>query len=513
MRGIVLPGLSDRRLRIGEVMEVTILEILHNISAVLLSLVGLNALVLSIIYLVTARKERPRPPVPSQWPEVVVQLPIYNERHVVERLIAAVGKLDYPPNKLFIQVLDDSTDETVSIAAKTVEKARQAGLSIEHVRRSSRTGFKAGALAYGFEHSTAQFVAVFDADFVPDPDFLTRVIPYLVADDRLGMAQTRWAHLNAEHSLLTRAQALGLDNHFVIEQTARDRGGLFMNFSGTGGVWRRDCIIDSGGWHSDTLSEDIDLSYRAQLRGWKLTYLPDIGTPSEITPLMMGFKQQQARWATGTIQCLRKMGKIVLTSPHVSVWQKLQAMIHLSAYFVHPLMIVLLLTSLPLIIDGRLSQVPLAGLSVAMFGPPLASLLAQTRLYRDWPQRLLFFPVAMLVGIGIAVSNTEAVFKGLRSGRQPFLRTPKFHLQGKQGKWANGGYSVPVDYSTAVEMLLALYSGLTAYVAWLHHPSIFPFMVLYTIGFAYTAGLSIWQAGVTRWFVLRDRRLELSRNS
>jgi len=493
-------------------MVVTLLEVLHNVSAALLSLIGLNALILSVIYLTTFRKERERPAEPVEWPAVVVQLPIYNERHVVERLIHTISKLDYPQEKMSIQLLDDSTDETINIAANSVERARQSGLTITHVRRESRDGFKAGALAYGLAHSDAEFVAIFDADFVPDPDFLKRVIPYFGVDENLGMAQTRWEHLNAEHSLLTRAQALALDNHFVIEQIARDRSGLLMNFAGTGGVWRRQCIEESGGWQSDTLSEDIDLSYRAQLKGWELIYLPDIGTPAEITPLMMGFKQQQARWATGTVQCLRKMGHVVLANRSLNLWQKIQAMLHLAAYFMHPLMIVLLLTSLPLILTERLSQAPIAGLGLAMFGPPLASLLAQHRLRRDWLKRLSYFPVAMLIGVGIAVSNSEAVFKGLFGSRQPFRRTPKYHLQGKQGKWIDSAYIVPIDRATWIELGLAGYAGLVAYAAWLREPTMFPLMILYVLGFAYTAFLSLWQAGVSRRFVQRERRLELSSN-
>ncbi len=493
-------------------MVLTIIQVLHDLSAVLLSLVGFNALILLGVYLAVARRERPRPAEPAEWPSVVVQLPIYNERHVVERLVGAISRLDYPRDKLSIQLLDDSTDETVAIAASAVERVRQTGISIEHVRRESRQGFKAGALAYGLEHSDAEFMAVFDADFVPNPDFLKRVIPCFAADEKIGIIQTRWAHLNAEHSLLTRAQALVLDYHFVIEQIARNHGGLLMNFSGAGGVWRRQCIEDSGGWQSDTLSEDIDLSYRAQLRGWQCLYLPDIGTPSEITPLMMGFKQQQARWATGTIQCLRKLGPALVTSPRLNLWQKIEAFMHLSAYFIHPLMIVLLLTSLPLILDGRISRAPLASLGVAMFAPPLASLLAQRRLYRDWFKRLSFFPVMMLIGVGIAANNTQAVLKGLGRWHQPFRRTPKFQLQGKDGKWTSSMYTVPVDHSTSLEILLAVYAGLTAYAAWHYQPAIFPFMGLYALGFAYVAGLSLWQAGVIRWFLMRSRRLELSSN-
>ncbi len=492
-----------------------VLQILHNLSVVLLSVVGFNALVLSLIFLMVYRKQPINQPEPvAEWPSVLVQLPIYNERHVAERLIGAISKLDYPRDRLSVQVLDDSNDDTVALAKSAVDRAREGGLRIDHIRREKREGFKAGALGYGLTLSDEEFVAVFDADFVPEPAFLKMVLPYMIHDPVLGVAQTRWAHLNAEFSLLTRAQALALDGHFVVEQTSRDRGGLLMNFAGTAGIWRRKAIDDAGGWQSDTLSEDIDLSYRAQLRGWNTIYLPDIGTPSEITPLMMGFKQQQARWATGTIQCLRKLGRTLITTPHLDVWQKLQAFLQLGAYFVHPLMIVLVITTLPLLLSqGAIREVGLAGLGLAMFGPPLEMVLAQRYLYRDWRRRLMFYPVAMLIGIGIAVKDTEAVLKGLFTWHTAFHRTPKFHIQGKKLKWSPTMYTVPVDYSVWIETLLALYAGLTAVVSLQYEPALFPFMTLCSLGFAYTAGVSLWQAGLGRRVHVRQQELELSSNT
>lgn len=476
-------------------LNVTVLQIVYSLSALLLALIGFNTLILSILYLVHRRDKIPEPgPVgEANWPTVVVQLPIYNERHVVDRLVEAVSRLDYPRDRLSVQLLDDSTDDTVMRAAAAVEHAHAAGLSIEHVRRPTREGFKAGALAYGLARTTADFVAIFDADFVPDVDFLRRVMPHFAVDGRLGMVQTRWAHLNAEANLLTRAQALALDAHFVVEQTARHRSGLLMNFSGTAGVWRRACIEQSGGWHTDTLSEDIDLSYRAQIAGWRFLYLPEASVPAEIPPLMMAFKRQQARWATGTIQCLRKFSGR-LARARLSVWQKLEAAIHLGGYLLHPLMLVLLLLSLPLMLAGQLGELPLAGLGLAMLGAPLQTVLAQSFLHRHWWRRLIHYPVLMLIGVGIAVSNTRAVLNGLSGRQQPFLRTPKFEARPAGAGWAGSAYALPADLTTWLELFFALYAAAAAVLAITRLPALVPFMALYALGFGYVAALSLWQA-------------------
>ncbi len=475
-----------------------VFQVLYTASAIVLALISFNALILSLIYLRHCRDNVPLPDDKDlEWPSVVVQLPIYNEREVVERLVEAVSRLDYPRDRLAVQLLDDSTDETTAIAAAATERARQRGLSIEHIRRGSRAGFKAGALRAGLQRTQAEFVAVFDADFVPPPDFLRQVLPYFKANERLGMVQTRWGHLNADYSILTRAQALALDVHFVVEQTARHRGGLLMNFAGTGGVWRRSCIEASGGWHSDTLSEDIDLSYRAQLAGWQCLYLPDVAAPAEITPAMMAFKRQQARWATGTIQCLRKLGPTVLKS-RLSLWQKAQAMLHLGGYFIHPFMLLLLLTALPLMQSGQSTHLPLAGLGLAMLGLPLQNLLAQRRLYSHWAGRLSAFPVLLLMGVGIAVSNTLGVARGFSPGPQTFHRTPKYNVQRRGQSWVGARYAAPMDHTPWLEIALAIYAGVTGMIALDRAPSLVPFMALYTLGFAYVAGTSLWQARAAR---------------
>lgn len=474
----------------------TVLQIAYSIIAVGLALVGFNALILAMLYLAHRRETAAplEPPHEGGWPAVVIQLPVYNERHVVEGLVEAVSHLDYPRDRLLVQLLDDSDDETVGYAAAAVERARAEGVPVEHVRRAERVGFKAGALAYGLERSAAPFVVIFDADFAPEPGFLRCVIPHFLADERLGMVQTRWAHLNQAQSALTRAQALALDAHFAIEQTARHRSRLLMNFSGTAGIWRRACIEDSGGWHHDTLSEDIDLSYRAQLRGWRFLYLPDVSVPAEIPPLMMGFKRQQSRWATGTVQCLRKLGGTLLCS-RLSIWQKAQGVLHLGGYFLHPLLLLLLLLTLPMLLTNQLGTLPLAGLGLAMLGSPAQVVLAQRRLYPDWARRLLFFPVLMLIGVGIAVSNSVAVAQAFSSRPLPFRRTPKFQAG---TDWPGSAYTLPVDLTTGLELVMAVYAALVAVLAVPRLPALVPFMTLYALGFGYVGGLSLWQAGIAR---------------
>jgi len=484
--------------------------VLYAVSAYLLALVGLNALVLSLMLLVRGRRPIPAvPPVADEtWPRVLVQLPVFNERHVVERLVEAVTALDYPRDRLYVQLLDDSTDDTEHIAAAAVARARELGLDIAHIRRDDRVGFKAGALAYGLTLCDAEFVAIFDADFVPQPGFLKMLLPHLLADEHVGMVQARWAHINAGYSHLTRAQALALDSHFAVEQPARHRNGLLMNFSGTAGIWRTRCINASGGWDLNTLSEDIDLSYRAQLSGWRFLYLPEVGVPGEIPPLMMGFKRQQARWATGTVQCLRKLGPHVLGS-QLTLWQKVQAMLHLGGYLIHPLMLLTVLLALPMTLSGGFKLLPLAGLGLAMIGPPLQTLLAQRRLYPDWPRRLLNFPVLMLLGTGIAVSNTQAVLRGMSDRPQAFVRTPKFQLGEHRGSWAASQYTLPLDAITFLEGLFSLYAAVTAVLAFTRVPALAPFMILYALGFAYVAGTSVIQALVARRTQAQARTLHL----
>jgi len=364
---------------------ISLFSAIYIVAALLLALYGANALLLTFTYWKVRHRQSAEPPL-TRAPRVTVQLPVYNEVHVVARLIDAAVRLEYPAGRLQFQVLDDSTDETTAIARQRVEALRARGVDIVLVRRQGREGYKAGALAHGMGTATGELIAIFDADFVPEPDFLLRTVPHFLTDPHMGFLQTRWGHLNGDYSLLTRAQALALDGHFAVEQTARQRSGWFMNFNGTAGLWRRACIEDSGGWSGDTLSEDLDLSYRAQLAGWQAGYLPQVVAPAEVPPQIAAFKRQQSRWAKGSIQCLRKLGKDVWRAER-SLAARLEGLIHLSSYLAHPLMIVMLLATLPLLLSGARLSWPLAYLSLASLGPPLLYAVAQKSLHPDWWQR------------------------------------------------------------------------------------------------------------------------------
>ncbi len=439
--------------------------------------------------------------VEPEWPAVTVQLPIYNEALVVRRLIEAVAQLDYPPQLLQIQVLDDSTDETTELAQAGVAEYRQRGVNIELVRRADRSGFKAGALKHGLDTASGEYIAIFDADFVPEPDFLKRTIPYLLGDPQAGFLQTRWGHLNRAYSYFTEAQALALDGHFVVEQTARNRSGLLINFNGTAGVWRRACIEGAGGWQGETICEDFDLSYRAQLAGWRCLFLPDVVAPAEIPPQLAAFKRQQFRWAKGSIQCLKKLGKPVLQAP-LPWWVKLQALIHLSGYLVHPLMVILAIITPLVMVTGGTAQIhfPLIYLSLLSFGPPLMYAVAQITLYPGrWRRHYQAMPLLILLGSGIALSNTKAVFEALLGVGNVFRRTPKFNVTTAADRWQSSAYRLPVDGLALVELALSLYSLAGAWIAVTHHNQFaVPFILLYALGFGYVGLQGWWEARLIR---------------
>lgn len=439
------------------------------------------------------------------WPLVTVQLPVYNEQQVVRRLIDAVARLDYPRDRLHIQVLDDSTDQTTDLAAERVAYWQSRGRWITLHHRSERTDFKAGALQAGLAATPGEFIAIFDADFVPPRNWLKRAMaPFLgPGGERIGMVQTRWGHLNDEFSSLTRAQALALDGHFGVEQAARCASGLLFNFNGTAGIWRRKCIESAGGWRGETLSEDLDLSYRAQLLGWKFVYLAEVTAPAEIPPLMAGFKRQQFRWAKGSIQCARLLGPSLLRAP-IGPWKKLQAFLHLTGYLVHPLMVLLLLTSLPLHLGDlySLHRLPLTWLGLASLGAPLLYATAQWSLYPGgrWWLRFAWFPFLAMLGTGVAASNTRAVLEGLAGRRSPFQRTPKTGLRRRGRTWEHSDAEpIRVDVITWVELFLSAYALVAIVLAfragnWL---SIL-FLALYLFGFAWTGGATLWQAYANR---------------
>ncbi len=466
-----------------------------------LALYGVQAFILTYLYL-RHRSDRPTQAdmTGRDWPTVAVQLPIFNERHVVERLIDAAAALDYPRERLEIQVLDDSTDDTTALAEARAAHHRARGVNVQVLHRTERNGFKAGALAAGLTQTDAEFLAIFDADFVPSPHFLRRVIPYLVDRPDVGMLQTRWTHLNEQYSAFTRAQSLALDAHFVVEQTGRNRSGLLINFNGSGGVWRRQAVISAGGWQADTMTEDMDLSYRAQLAGWKSLYLPDVEAPAELPPQIDAFKRQQARWAQGSTQCLRKLGPQLLRSD-LRLSQKLAALLHIASYFTHPLMLGVLLLSLPLIWSGRSLQIPLAVLIFVSMAPPVLYTVAQRALHDDWPRRILYLPLIVLIGTGIAWSTSRAVWQGIIRRGGVFARTPKFCLEGRQGCWADSIYRLRPDWTIIGEAVLALYAVAGIVLAALRGSyGAIPFLALYAGGFGLVAAL-----GLGQWLMPRQR--------
>ena len=490
-----------------------IFTIIYVIATLLLTVYAFNAWVMTALFLKHRHDNRIMLNATASESEkllpVTVQLPVFNEALVIERLLESVIRLDYPTHLLQIQVLDDSTDETTDIAATLVEQYQQRGINISLLHRRDRTGFKAGALREGLKTATGDFVAIFDADFVPKHDFLKQTIPHFAVDHRLGFVQTRWGHLNHDYSPLTAAQSLALDGHFVIEQTARNRSGLLMNFNGTAGVWRRVCIDDAGGWQDETISEDLDLSYRAQLAGWQCLFLPDVVSPAEIPPQLAAFKRQQFRWAKGSIQCLKKLGWRVVRSPF-SLWVRLQALIHLSSYLLHPLMTILaIITPIFMINGGSTLRFPLFYLSLVSFGPPLLFAVAQVSLSpKHWLQRYKVMPLLIFLGSGIALSNTKAVVEALLGTENVFRRTPKFNVVTTTDRWQGSVYRLPLDWLVIGELALSLYSFLGAWLAAQngHHFAV-PFILLYAFGFGYVSLQGLWDARVEwlRWFGNRFR--------
>ena len=447
------------------------IAVLYAVAMAVLLAYGMNLLWLAVVY---ARQDRLRPgPVPdpdaaptpeATWPHVTVQLPLYNEALVVERLIDACARLVYPRHRFDIQVLDDSTDETTALAAHRVRYWQARGLDIVHICRTNREGYKAGALQNGLKMARGDLIAIFDADFQPTPDFLQRLVPHF-DDPTVGMVQARWGHLNADDSLLTRIQAFGLDAHFAIEQYVRNRAGCFMNFNGTAGMWRRQCIDEAGGWQGDTLAEDLDLSYRAQLKGWQFRFLPDVEAPAELPVDLNALRAQQFRWTKGAAETAFKvMGRLWRSAQPGRV--KLEGTIHLTAHLVFPFLALAAALHAPLLWLEHGGEGPgevyfaIMGFGLIGFvGFFLAQLFAQRALYPDWGRRILFFPLFMAGSMGMALNNTRAIWQALRGKRSAFIRTPKYSKAGSgKGPWWKSRYAntriPPVMW---FEALLALY--------------------------------------------------------
>ena len=475
---------------------ISFIGVFYLIITAVLALYGFHNLITTIIYLTMkpSKRHNGKSHPLREWPPVTVQLPMFNEKYTVERLLRAVTHLDYPAERLQIQVLDDSTDDTYALVARLVEEYQSRGVNIELVHRVDRRGYKAGALENGLKTATGELIAIFDADFVPKPDWLKRTVPSF-QNPKLGCLQTRWGHTNQQYNSLTQAEAMGIDGHFIVEQTVRSKNGFFLNFNGTAGLWRRACIEDAGGWQWDTLTEDLDLSYRAQMRGWKFDYLPDVVVPAELPPQVEAYKKQQFRWAKGSFQVVRKILPKVLQSD-LSWKVRFMALLHLTGYFVHPLMLSLLLLTLPvgLLVPGAFKLFPIS--VVSGLGPPLLYLTATATQHRSLLKRLKSFPVLVIVGFGLSLSTTIAVVEGLFSKGGAFIRTPKLNLDNrrKNKQKIDHGYVAPLSSLVWIEIALGLYAMFTGvvlahYIGW----GIIPWMVIYTLGFFYIAGLNLLQ--------------------
>jgi cellulose synthase/poly-beta-1,6-N-acetylglucosamine synthase-like glycosyltransferase len=454
-----------------------------------------------LVYLYMKNRDKaPEPlPPPAVLPRVTVQLPIFNEMYVADRLIGSVCELDYPKELLEIQVLDDSTDETTEIAELAVRRHASRGFDIKYIHRVDRTGYKAGALDAGLRQSSGEFIAIFDADFIPPKDFLLRTLPYFDTDPKVAMVQARWGHINQDYSLLTKIQSILLDAHFVLEHGGRNRSGCFFNFNGTAGIWRREVIPDAGGWQHDTLTEDLDLSYRAQLRGWRFIFLPDLVSPAEVPVEMNSFKSQQHRWAKGSIQtCLKLMPQILRSNQPLGV--KAEAFFHLSANFNYLLMSMLSILMFPAMwvryssgwTEMIIIDVPLFAAATASFCNFYA--VSQRELYTDWKQRLKYLPFLMSIGIGLCVNNTRAVFEAMLGKQSEFARTPKYGIERDSDEWVGKKYHQAIGVQPLIELALGLYFTYTVFYALSNNLwATLPFLMLFQVGFLYTGLLSILQ--------------------
>ncbi len=454
----------------------------------------------------------------ERLPRVTIQLPIFNEIYVVRRLIAASCDIDYPRELLDIQVLDDSTDETAVIAQECVDELKKKGYDIHYIHRANRDGFKSGALENGLKSAKGEFIAVFDADFVPQQDILKKTIHYF-ADETIGMVQTRWTYLNRDYSFLTKIQAIMLDGHFVVEHTARNWSGRFFNFNGTAGVWRRQAIETAGGWQHDTLTEDLDLSYRSQLKGWKFIFLKDETTPSEIPVDINAFKSQQNRWAKGSIQTAKKLLFQIIKSK-LPLKVKVEAFFHLTNNMSYLLMLLLSLLMYPSMIarinigwfQMLVTDVPF--LLVATTGISFFYLCSQKEAYKDWKSRLIYMPMLMSLGIGLSVNNSKAVLEALFNKETEFKRTPKYKIEEKKDRWVGKKYRGEINFLILFELFLGVYFTFNIYFAYINRIYVsIPFLVIFQVGYFYVAFLSLYQVILSGIFSNRFSRYLISKRN
>jgi len=448
-----------------------------------------------LTYLSIKRKEI-RSTVNMGTPSVTIQLPIYNEKYVAKRLVDAVCAMDYPKEMMRIMVLDDSDDETVDLLSAVVATYKKQGFQIEHVRRGTRKGYKAGALKYAMQTTATEFVAIFDADFIPPNWFLKRAIPHF-SKSNIGLIQCRWGHVNENYSAITQAQALSLDFHFLIEQKAKSNSNLFMNFNGTAGIWKCACIEDAGGWHTATLVEDLDLSYRAQMKGWKCVFLPDIVVDAELPVQMNAAKRQQFRWAKGSIQCAIKLLADIAIKRKVAVEAKIQAFVQLTRHIVYPLMLIQFL-ALPVLLasDMNLYLVSfLPALTIAAYlamGPGAYIVIIQSMYPTSWKSKAKILPALLVYNAGMSVNNSIAVFDAVFGKKNEFLRTPKYGIINKEDDWRDKAYNLPFTKTTLLEIFFGVYGLMGILISiFSNNPVFAPIIGLQTVGFFYISYMSI----------------------
>lgn len=429
-------------------------------------------------------------------PTITIQLPIYNEKYVAKRLVDAVCALDYPKDKMMIMVLDDSDDDTVELLFDVVSTYKKQGFQIEHIRRGTRKGYKAGALKYAMEITDTEFVAIFDADFIPPNWFLKKAIPHFVKPN-IGLVQCRWGHVNENYSAITQAQALSLDFHFLIEQKAKSNSNLFMNFNGTAGIWRTDCISDSGGWHTATLVEDLDLSYRAQMKGWKCLFLPNIVVNAELPAQMNAAKRQQFRWAKGSIQCAIKLLADIALKRKIGIEAKIQAFVQLTRHIVYPLMLIQFLT-LPILLASNMNLYLvsfLPALTIATYlamGPGAYIVIIQSMYQKSWKSKVKILPALLVYNAGMSVNNSVAVFDAIFGKKNEFLRTPKYGIITKNDNWKDKSYNLPFTKTTLLEIFFGVYGLMGILISIFSNNPIFaPIIGLQTVGFFYISFMSL----------------------
>ncbi len=491
------------------VLEYSIITV-YSIALILIFMYALAQLNLLFNYVSAQRKEDTCPKFdfknPEEIPYVTIQLPVYNEMYVMERLLENIAKLEYPREKLEIQVLDDSTDESVETTAAQIKKIRQTGLDIQHIRRTNRQGFKAGALKEGLVIAKGQFIAIFDADFLPESDWLLRTVPYF-KNPEVGVVQTRWGHINRNYSTLTKIQAFALDAHFTLEQVGRNSKGHFINFNGTAGIWRKECIIDAGNWEGDTLTEDLDLSYRAQLKNWKFKYLENVKTPAELPVIISAARSQQFRWNKGGAENFQKMAKRVITSKNVSVKTKVHSLLHLLNSSMFLMIFLVAVLSIPMLyikneyahLKSYFYMMSFFVISTIIFFICYWFMFKRSygggirNFFRYIGTFFTFFSIAM----GFSLHNTIAVIEGHFGKKSEFVRTPKFNIKSLKDSWKNNKYiRKKPSINVIVEGLLTIYFGFGMYSAFVVGDQggdfgLFPFHLMLFVGFGYVFCKSI----------------------